>query len=74
MIRCAVVDNQSMVVNIILVEDGEVYICPEGSTTHEVVADSPVSIGWLLEGTEWIAPVLPEPEPEPVEPCPLGPE
>jgi hypothetical protein len=61
----AVLDGED-VTNIILWDDIEdEYEAPEGLTV--VLAPEEVSIGWKRSLDEWIAPVLPEPEPQPTE-------
>jgi hypothetical protein len=60
----AVLDGED-VTNIILWDSEDEYEAPEGLTV--ILAPEDVSIGWKRSLDEWIAPVMPEPEPQPTE-------
>lgn len=61
----AVLDGEE-VVNLILWDDAQdEYEAPDG---HEVIlAPDNVAIGWKKSLGEWVAPPVPEPEPQPTE-------
>lgn len=62
MTRCAVVDQQNVVVNII-VADPNVDTAPEGMTLVETDTAGP---GWVWDGETFTDPTPPEPAPTPV--------
>lgn len=61
MMRCAVVEISSGLVINLIIADPVVDPAPDGSLLIGLPDDSPVSIGWIWDGENFI-----DPNPEPV--------
>jgi hypothetical protein len=61
MMRCAVVEISSGLVTNLIIADPAVDPAPDGSLLIGLPDDSPVSIGWIWDGENFI-----DPNPEPV--------
>lgn len=65
--RCALIENTTSNVVNVIIADPSVDPAPEGHTIIGIPDDSPVSIGWVYDGTDFVDPNPPVVE-EPVQP------
>jgi len=59
--RCAAINNTTSIVDNIIIADPAADPAPDGSFLVGLPDDSPVSIGWIWDGENFI-----DPNPEPV--------
>lgn len=63
----ALLDNNNIIINVIVLTDESNYTPPEELTLIQIPADTAAGIGWTYTNGQFIAPPTPEPVPPTLE-------